>query len=285
MLLPIEAVGIEHHLQSLALAITPLSARGSMRSKKRLDHAAEFPRGNEPRPQNAAARRDDERSARAGQFRSPLPAPSCRNNRPAETASGPAEQAGRRALLIDREVIHHGAPWRTEANAGAPFVSSSIIACRKILCLALVLRSKDEPHAAAGHAAEHPETPETHHRTSDASCGSGLRCSSYSPQGMIVCSGSKKLRVVGRPQEPEHRPRFRTSKHLVQLCPSPVCARPIPLALRSRYFSVTISRIGADILSHPTMHQHQAILDLPARIGRGIIVIENAMVRQKADHG
>ena len=49
------------------------------------------------------------------------------------------------------------------------------------------------------------------------------------------------------------------------------CSRPCHSASeRSRYFSVTISRIGPDVLRHAAVHQHQALLQLLARRVRNV---------------
>ena len=50
---------------------------------------------------------------------------------------------------------------------------------------------------------------------------------------------------------------------------------------RSRYFSVTISRIGPDVLRHAAVDQHQAVLQLAAGLRRGVALVQDAVLRHQ----
>ena len=55
-------------------------------------------------------------------------------------------------------------------------------------------------------------------------------------------------------------------------CPIASCRAFHSASERSRYFSVTISRIGPDVLRHAAVHQHQAVLKLAgaSRLGTSL---------------
>ena len=101
---------------------------------------------------------------------------------------------------------------------------------------------------------------------------------------MIVWIGPKKLRVVAAPMPGTLFARKRR-QNFVQNADALPGGLAIPRSERSRYFSVTISRIGPDVLGHAAVDQHQAVLQPLPHFRRGFVRIENLDAAAAAGRG
>ena len=80
-------------------------------------------------------------------------------------------------------------------------------------------------------------------------------------------------------------PRFEMTSDLVEDARWPRGGRATRFRERSRYFSVTISRIGPDVLRHAAVDQHQALLQVSRALRRDFGVGEDPVVAAAGARG
>ncbi len=123
---------------------------------------------------------------------------------------------------------------------------------------------EDETHAAAGHAAEHPEAPETraHLLARAANQRLGVEVGSPGNDGLdgafeVALSGCADGGHVAGPQ---------VSQNLVERADGLLAALPFGFRAQQVLLGDHL-KDGSDVLRHAAVHQHQAGLQTVARFG------------------
>ena len=156
-----------------------------------------------------------------------------------------------------------------------------MISCNRCCASRLAFRVENESHAAAGHAAEHPEAPEIRAEFRRARDAMSVSVKALLAQGMMVWIGSLKLRVVSAPiarTSPARSAPTISSSNADGL----LARRPIRRRERSRYFSVTISRIGPTFCAMPPWTSTRLCCKRSARFRRSVVLIQNLVRRHEA---
>ena len=187
------------------------------------------------------------------------------------------EKLGSGSCLVNLEVVHHGLNGERD-TAGETAFGVAHQDAETLLRLQFMRGIEDESHAAAGHAAEHPEAPEC--------WAKGLADFVNQSLGVeIVCPGNDGLdgtiKVALRGvADCADLPGAQVCNDFIEDCAglqtaSPLSLRPQQVAL-SHHFED-----GPNILRHATVHQHQAVLQLLARVESDFRLRENAVVGQQ----
>jgi hypothetical protein len=106
------------------------------------------------------------------------------------------------------------------------------------------------------------QKPQKRSPNSRAPARSASRCRGCWPRD----DGLDRAVEVARGGAPMPRRRPRAARHDLVEDAHASCRPCHSASERSRYFSVTISRIGPDVLRHAAVHQHEAVLQRAARV-------------------
>ena len=181
------------------------------------------------------------------------------------------------SALIDREIVDH----RLHRKRHAACESSAHFAhqiAEALLRLGFPLGIEDESHPSARHAAQHPESPERLAK---------LRAH-LADQSLGIQIARPRNDGLDRPVEvPLRRAANRAHVALAQIRDDLVqnLARRLPrgpLRVRAQQVSLRYHlQDRAHILRHAAMHQHQALLQPPARLRAHLGLGQNAVIRQQ----
>ena len=187
---------------------------------------------------------------------------------------GVFEQIGAGALFIDGEVVDDRVHGEGEGVLEITFGSRHDL-LELFPGLGHAMRGHDEAHAAAGHSTEHPEAPEILAELGARAVDEGFGVEIRGPgddgldRAMEVAGGGGAdggdvRGAKGAEDFVEHAEGLLSSL--------PFVGRP------EEVFFGDHLEDGSDVLSHATMDEDQAFLEGAAGFGRGILVIEDAVL-------
>ena len=167
-----------------------------------------------------------------------------------------AQQVRPRAALVDGKIINHR--FHREGQG----VFQLVLGLRhdrlqSLLRLGLALRIKNKTHAAAGHAAEHPETPEVRaeFRLHGRDERFGERIAGPRNDGL------ERLAKIARGQSAHtsHLPGFERRHDFVQQTDGLLAAGPFGAGTEQIFFRHHLEN-RPDVLRHAAMDEHEALL-------------------------
>jgi len=196
----------------------------------------------------------------------------------ARLVASPVQQDGPRAPLVDAKVVDDRLHGEGQRRLEFP------LRLRHDLLHPVLGRSahggiEDEPHPAAGHAAQHQESPEVLAVLRFHPLDQAFRVEGRGPRDDRLEWPGEIAR--GECAQPADITALQGLDDLVEdaarLLPAqPLCLRPQQVLLRHHF------QDRSDVLRHPPMHEHQAVLQrLPGRRWH-LIRAEDAMVGQEA---
>ncbi len=274
MLDAVEAVGFEHGLQGAA----GFGGRGARQQvvEEAVDHAAEL----------AAVAAGGGESLQLGAARG------------GEVARLLAQQGGHGEGVVGRG--HEGIGAGQQAGLGAALVDGEVVDDRfhgeghgalqgllglahdglqALLRLGLAFGAEEKAHAAAGHAAEHPEAPEIVAERGAGALDQGVGVEVAGP-GNDGLDGSVEV-LLGAGADLADVAAFEVAHHFVQdadgLLPSGPLGFGAQQVLLGDHFED-----GADVLRHAAVDQHQALLQAVARGLRDFVEREDVVVGEEA---
>ena len=185
-------------------------------------------------------------------------------------------QLGGRAVGVDPEVVDdrfHGERQRVlqfTLRGRHDFLQAPLSAL-------FLFRRKNETHAAAGHPAQHPKSPEIISKFGAHPVDQGLRVKRAGPRNDGL---DRPLEIPRRhAANGAHVALLERGQNLIEdgegFLPS------APFRLRSEQVLLGYHfENRPDILSHSTVHQHKTLLQMASRLARSSRLIENAVLRQ-----
>ena len=188
------------------------------------------------------------------------------------------EQFRPRPTLVDGEIVDHRLHGERQRSFQFTLGTDHQL-LHVVLGGGLGGRIKDESHAAAGHAAQHPKPPEPlaefSPRTADQLLGKEIT----DPRNDRL---DRAVEIaLGHIADAAHIAIAQRSYNLVEDATCLLPAQPLSLGAQQVLFGDHLQD-RADVLCHAAMHQHQAVLQTLARLGRNLIDAIDAMARQQA---
>jgi len=176
--------------------------------------------------------------------------------RPGEHCPIPFQQAGHAALLIDGKVIDHRVHGKGQGMLQAAFFTAHHLQQGGGRTLAS-LRRHHEPHPAARHAAQHPESPVGTAQCFPCTVDDGFHIEIRCP-GDDGLDGAEKV-TRGRLRQGGHGSIAQHGQHLIQNVASLLAG--LPLGRRTQQIALGYHlQDRPHVLGHPPVNQHQALL-------------------------
>jgi hypothetical protein len=188
------------------------------------------------------------------------------------------QQAALGAAFVDGEVVDH----RLHGEGHGVFQAAlgfAHDALHGALRFGLAARMEQESHAAAGHAAQHPEAPEILAKRGPRAFDQAVGVKVAGPRNDGL-DGPVEI-PPGPLADPADVALPQAVHHFVQDADG--LAARLPLALAAQQVALGDHlEDRSHVLRHAAVHQHQAVFELLARRGRNLRGIEDAVSRQQA---
>ena len=188
------------------------------------------------------------------------------------------DQIRERAVLVDRKVVNHRLHRERQRVLQLAFRRGHDL-LQPPLRFRLPLRREDESHAAARHAAEHPEAPKAGAELRANLFDQGLRVVRARPRNDRL---DRTLEILRRHRA--HRPDVASAERAENLVENAErLAATFPLGFRAQQILLRHHlQNRTDILRHAAVNEHETLLQLASRFRRGIRSIEHTMARHQA---
>ena len=135
-----------------------------------------------------------------------------------------------------------------------------------LLRFGLAARGEDEAHAAAGHAAEHPEAPEIVAEFGAGALDQGVGVEVAGP-GNDGLDGAVEV-ALGARADGADVAAFEVAEHFVEDADGLLAALPFGFRAEQVLLGDHLQD-GADVLGHAAVDQHEALLQAFARVTEG----------------
>ena len=180
-------------------------------------------------------------------------------------------------MLVDAEVVDHGLHGERHGPLHLP-LGVAHDGLQALLGPGLAIRVEEEAHAAARHAAEHPEAPEgvSHFGAHLLDEGTGVQVPGPGNDGL---DGAVEV-ALGRGADAVDVALLQLSQDFIQNADGFAPALPLRLGAQQVLLGHHLED-GSDVLRHPAVNQDQALLELVACFPGDLLRAEYLVVGKK----
>ena len=186
---------------------------------------------------------------------------------------GVGEQIGEGTVFVDGKIINHRL-HREGQRVLQLALRSRHDFLQALLCGGLLFRRENESHAAARHAAEHPEAPEVFPEPGGHTLDERLGVIAGGP-GNNGLNRPAKIARGGRADGADIA-FLQCGKNFVEYAEGLLAAAPLGFGAEQVFLGDHFED-RAHILRHTAVHEHEAFLQFATRLRRGVALLEDTV--------